>query len=117
MKSVCAKAAVKEVKGSQHEGGIFRRERSIFKTYQEDDEDFCRKMLSADLKYAKIKRFLRRGEDDRVQEIYETHYRKLKNTFMFYGANAKDVQKYYPRLSMAEFSTFCYKNKLFDRNF
>lgn len=48
-----AKAPPKATKVTGHIDG-FNRQRSIFKTYQEDDDDFCRKMLQADLKYAKI---------------------------------------------------------------
>lgn len=41
---------------SNQDGNVFKKERSVFKTYQEDDPDFVHRMIKCDLKYSKIER-------------------------------------------------------------
>ena len=58
-------------------------------------------MLKCDLKYSKIERLCQRSEKaDKVLDILEKHYIKLKSIFNFYIANSTA----YPRMSVKDFN-------------
>ena len=93
--------------------GEFKRERSVFKTYQEDCEDLLKAMLSSDLKFSKISRLCRQDSDrEALAACIEKHYLRLKNIFLFYVAKSES----YPTIGMKDFTSFCYRSKILDRN-
>lgn len=58
-------------------------------------------MLKCDLKYSKIERLCQRSEKaDKVVEILEKHYVKLKSIYNYYIANSTN----YPRMSIKDFT-------------
>lgn len=93
--------------------GEFRRERSVFKTYQEDCDDLVKAMCASDLKFSKISRLCRADADkEELEACIERHYLKLKNIFLFYVAKSES----YPTIGIKDFTGFCYRSKILDRN-
>ena len=92
----------RSAKNKNAQDGVFRKERSIFKTYQEDDDDFVARMMKADLKYSKLPRFLDRTErsnSENCMDLIQSNYKALKDIFQFYVANSKS----YPRMNVQDF--------------
>ena len=93
--------------------GGFRKEKTVFRTYQEDTEDTSEMMLAQDLRYSKIMRDCRGdGEREELKKTIEKFYGKLKNIFLFYVTTSAS----YPALDMTDLDTFCKQSKIYDRN-
>jgi len=93
--------------------GGFKKEKTVFRTYQEDNEDTTELMLAQDLRYSKIMRDCRTElEREDLKKVIEKFYSKLKNIFLFYVS--KSVS--YPAMDMNDLDTFCKQSKIYDRN-
>ena len=93
--------------------GGFKKEKTVFRTYQEDNEDTTELMLAQDLRYSKIMRDCRsEGEREDLKKVIEKFYSKLKNIFLYYVS--KSVS--YPAMDMNDLDNFCKQSKIYDRN-
>jgi hypothetical protein len=70
-------------------------------------------MCTADIHYSKILRLCREDSDKEIlTQTIEKYYLKIKNIFLHYVANSDT----YPAIGIKEFTTFCYRSKILDRN-
>lgn len=61
---LAAKTERKAARGMLQGGvTVFCKPRSVFKTFQEDDDDFVKRMLRNDLKHSKIQRLIARAPE------------------------------------------------------
>ena len=64
--------------------------RSVFRTYQEDTDDFVKRLLMTDLKYGKALKLCKHDAEKKACiAILSTHYNALKNIYAFYTANSQ----------------------------
>jgi hypothetical protein len=101
---------------SMDDSGEFKRERSVFRTYQEDAEDSLKLMLLQDIKYSKIMRLCKLESDkEALVKTLEKHYFKLKSIFLFYVTRSASYPAS-PTMDINDLDRFCYTSRIFDRN-
>lgn len=85
---------------------VFMKDRSVFRDYREDTQNFLERCFEEDFAFSKIPRTIKKGSnfDKEIKDIKELlfeHYVRIYNIFDFYsGCSA------YPTLGMNDFTSF-----------
>jgi hypothetical protein len=89
----------------------FKKERSVWKDFQEDTDEFLWKMLMQDLEYGKLMSIKEIKENkDAVIKCISKLYPKIKNIFLFLASNSS-----YPTLSFNDTTEFIRRSQLFGK--
>ena len=90
---------------------VFMKDKSVFRDFREDTDEFLQKCFDQDMEYAKISRLFKKDTAvyDRVKEILFEHYVTIINIFDFYSGISE-----YPRISMNDMTSFAHHTDLLD---
>ena len=89
----------------------FNKDKSVFKDFQEDTEDFLRKMLEQDLAFGKLDRLTKKDEDKKaMKETIFKYYLQIKNVFLFLASTSS-----YPTLGINDTTEFVRRSKMFGK--
>ncbi|CDW72588.1 UNKNOWN [Stylonychia lemnae] len=104
----------KDIKGTKQKTfqRVFKKDTSVFKEWKEDTPQTIQLMLDDDLKYWKIHRFIK-DDNDRLmcEKIIRQNVVLIKKIFITEICNSS-----FPNISWIDFSNFCEKCKIFDKN-
>ena len=91
---------------------IFMKERSVFKDFREDSEEFLWKCFIQDVEYSKLARLFKKDKTvfEKVKEKLFEHYLQLINIFDFYSGISE-----YPRISMMDMTSFAHHTNILDQ--
>lgn len=88
------------------EQAVFIKEKSVFKTFLEDTDDYLKKMLEQDLAYGKISRMTKKEEDAKaVKDLLFIYYMRIKNIFLHIASTSQ-----YPCMGLNDFTIFCHRS-------
>lgn len=101
-------------KAVEAEEPVFMKDRSVFKDYREDSQEFLLKCFLEDIQFSKINKTIKKGnafeeEFGKIKEILFEHYVRIINIFEFYAGYSA-----YPTISMMKFTDFAHLTHIFD---
>lgn len=83
----------------------------MFKDFQEDTDEFLRKMLEQDLAYGKISRLTKTEADHKaMKDVIFKYYLQIKNIFLFLASTSS-----YPTLGFNDTTEFVRRSNLFGK--
>ena len=104
-------------KAQGEEEAVFMKDRSVFKEYREDSQNFLRKCFEEDFWFGKIPRVIKKGNDHEkeiadIKELLFQNYVQIINIFDYYGGTSS-----YPCIGMMDFTEFARTCKFLDNEY
>ncbi len=93
------------------------KDRSVFRDYREDTQNFLKKCLDEDWAFGKIPRTVKKGNEhdaecQAIKDCLFEHYVRIINIFDYYCGTSS-----YPTLGMNDFTSFSNVTKILDHDY
>ena len=96
------------------EEAVFMKDRSVFKFYKEDTEQFLRKCFEQDIKYGKVAKLYKKDLNllEKLKDCLFEHFEQIIGIFDFYSGKSD-----YPRISYNDITSFARDTNIYDGHY